>query len=330
MLSMVLRSPACAVKSLILHDIEDVQSPSYEFDLLAALRKCVSIRAVYILGGDWNQSFLEALVKVAHVENPRITTLVIEQVRRGGMFIDALSLSVGRLLMDYFNYSIPGISELSVHGCNMGDSNLDLICSGIAVNSSIKRLTLSLNLIEDAGFCKIFQAFVGNKKSKIEKFDFSYNLILCGREIKKLFLEYAPHDPRYFLVVNLMHNRIYEFYHPVNDLVQRGLRSSTLSLIYTTEDLIALAHPNHHLSSRDAASSEPIAGDATGNHSHHHSLPPPVGTSKLRMLRKLHSASTASNLSYDSSSSVAHSVLSKNSSNQSMASSASSKRPVGF
>lgn len=325
MLSMVLRSPACAVKTLILHDLEDVQNPCFEFDLLGALRKCVSIRAVYILGGDWERTFLEGLVKVAHVENPRITTLVIEQIRRGGMFIDTLAPTVGRLLMDYFNYSIPGIAELTVHGCNMSDSNLELICSGIAVNSSIKSLTLSLNLLEDAGLAKIFRAFVENKKSKIEKLDFSYNLIQCNREIKKLFLEYTPHDPKYFLVVNLMYNRIYEFYHPVNDLVQRGLRASTLSLIYTAEDLIALAHPNHHLSSRDTAPA--ATGDTTATNPA--ASPAAVGTSKLRMLRKLHSTSTASNLSHDSKgSSGSHTVLSKSSSNHSLASSASSKRLV--
>ncbi len=37
MLSMVLRSPACNVKTLVLHDIAEVKNPCYEFDLLAAL-----------------------------------------------------------------------------------------------------------------------------------------------------------------------------------------------------------------------------------------------------------------------------------------------------
>lgn len=305
MLSMVLRSPACNVKTLVLHEIEDVRNPCYEFDLLAALRKCVSLRAIYVLGGDWEESFLQALTKIVHIENPRLTSLAIEQVKRAGMYVDTLAVSAGRMLMDYFNYSIPGVSELCLHGCCLGDANVDLIASGIAVNTSIKNLTLSLNLIEDAGFIRIFKAFVGNKRSKIEKLDFSYNLIQANREVKRLFLEYEPHDLKYFLVVNLMYNRIYEFYHPVNDLVQRGLRASSLSLVYSSEDLIALAHPNHQLSSRDAITTpSPNAADA---------LKPPLGTSKLRMLRKLHSSAASSADSHSSGSSLSRSIVSRSS-----------------
>ena len=226
MLCMVLRSPACAIRTLILHEIDDAKNPCFEFDLLAALRKCSCVRSVYILGGEWNESFIQALVQVVHVDNPRITTLVLEQIRRVGAMAEALANNVGRMLLDYFNYSIPGLSELTLHGCTLGDSNLALITSGIAVNSSIKSLTLSLNLIEDAGFVKIFKALNSNKKSKIEKLDFSYNLLQGNREYKKLLLEYKPHDIKINLLIVLVQNRIYEYYHPVNDLINRGTRAA--------------------------------------------------------------------------------------------------------
>ena len=301
MLSMVLRSPACNVKTLVLHDIAEVKNPCYEFDLLAALRKCVSLRAVYVLGGDWELSFLQSLVQIVHIENPRILCLSIEQIRHAGTFVDAMTPPVGRMLMDYFNYSIPGLCELCLHGCCIGDSNLELIANGIAVNSSITNLTLSLNLIEDAGFIRIFKAFLGNKRSKIEKLDFSYNLIQGTRDVKNLFLEYQPHSPKLFLVVNLMYNRIYDFYHPVNDLAQRGLRASTLSLVYTSEDLIALAHPNHHLSSRDTTIGNPSAEAAATAAAIANA---PIGTSKLRVLRKFSTCSEHSHNTDSRSSTV--------------------------
>ena len=299
MLSMVLRCPACAVRTLVLQEVEETHNPCYEFDLLRALRKCTSLRAVYILGGEWDESFLQALVALVHVENPRITTLVVEQVRRAGAFIDPLALNVGRMLMDYFNYSVPGLAELTLHGCCLGDSNLDLIASGIAVNTSIRALTLSLNLIEDAGFARIFSAFAGNRRSKIERLDFSYNLLQGGRAVKRLFLEYEPHDLKVVLTVYLVYNRIYEFYHPVNDLVQCGRSAPALTLIYTAEDLIALHHPNHQRSSREAPN-HGTGGGGGGGGGAGSVIPAALGTSKLRLLKKFHSASTTSIFSLDS------------------------------
>lgn len=308
MLSMVLRSTACAVRTLVLHYLTDVGNPCYEFDLLNALRKCTSIRAVHVLGGDWEQSFLSALIEIAHVENPRITTLVIEQVPRAPLYAGPLSERAGRMLMDYFNYSIPGISELTLHGCGLNDASLDLISQGIAVNSSIRHLTLSLNMIEDAGFVKIFKAFCCNKKSKIEKLDFSYNLIQSTWEVKRLLLAYAPHSLNVLLTIYFMHNRIYEYYHPVNDFRNRGLSASFMTIIYTEDDLLMMKHPNFLVSARKthatfdpppaldkASTALTVVSDSTkSNRSASRTTTIPssplhaaVGPGKLRLLKKM-------------------------------------------
>ena len=244
MLSLVLRSSACAVRTLVLYKIDQPYHVCYEFDLLAALRKCTSIRSVYIIGGDWTETFINALIHVVHIENPRITTLVLEQLTRSGLYIDNISMKISSLLLDYFNYSLPGINELTLHGCNLTDIQLEYIAQGITVNTSIKSLVLSLNLIEENGFIKIFKAFQSNRKSKIVKLDFSYNLIKSSSEIKKLFLSYVPHDLKAVLIVYLMYNRMHDFYHPVNDIEKRGLTASSMMIMYTAEDLLAFQHPN--------------------------------------------------------------------------------------
>jgi hypothetical protein len=322
MLSMVLRSPACAVRTLVLHNLAEVSNPCYEFDLLGGLRKCTSIRAVHVLGGDWAESFLTSLVEIAHVENPRITALVIEQIPRAGLYAEILSERTGRMLMDYFNYSIPGISELTLHGCCLSDVNLDLICQGIAVNSSIRFLTLSLNMIEDAGFVKIFKAFNGNRKSKIEKLDFCYNLIQSTYEVKRMLLAYVPHHLNALLMIYLMHNRIYEYYHPVNDIRHRGLSASSMTIIYTDDDLLALKHPNFLVSARKthatfdappptrpgAALSLTAGPTRTGGSAktvrstEAETTTTTVKPGKLRLLKKMHATSTSSGLSQDAAS----------------------------
>jgi hypothetical protein len=345
MLCMVLRSPACAVRTLVLHHMPDARNPCFEFDLLAALRKCTSIRSVVILGGDWEGSFLSALVELVQTENPRIVSLVIEQVPRSGLFIDSLSQRVGIMLIDYFNYSIPGISELTLHGCNLGDGSLDLICQGIAVNSSIRFLTLSLNLIEDAGFVRIFKAFNSNRKSKIEKMDFCYNLIQSTREVKRTLLNYVPHSLNVLLVIYLMHNRIYEYYHPVTDIEHRGLTASSMTIIYTDDDLVAMKFPNYLVSARKthatfdpppppkSTGSGKLASSSGSSKSQSKMAPAgpmQAGSAKLRLLKKVHSASTSSamSLSLDGSASQASLTASLGSS-RSLQSSSSAHSGVG-
>jgi hypothetical protein len=340
MLSMVLRSPACAVKTLVLHSIHETDNPCYEFDLLAALRKCSSIRAVHILGGDWGQSFVLALVQVVHVENPRITTLALEHIPRAALFADPLAQRAACLLMDYFNYSIPGICHLNLHGCNLSDTNAALLCDGIAVNSSIRFLTLSLNLIEDSGFVKIFKAFIGNRKSKIEMLDFSYNLIQSTREVKRMLLAYVPHNLNAVLVIYMMFNRIYEYYHPMNDLKNRNQDASAMTIIYTPADLLALRHPHHLISARKArtgaafdppppprvAATHTFSSVASDMHSRELNS---EGSFKLRLLRKMHSASTSSGLSHDGSLSAASSSSNLSRSLTSAHSSACALKPLG-
>jgi hypothetical protein len=345
MLSMVLRSPACAVKTLVLHSIREADNPCYEFDLLAALRKCSSIRAVHVLGGDWGQSFVLALVQVVHVENPRITSLSLEQIPRAAMFTDPLAQRTACLLMDYFNYSIPGISHLNLHGCNLSDANVALLCDGIAVNSSIRFLTLSLNLIEDSGFVKIFKAFIGNRKSKIEMLDFCYNLIQSTSEVKRMLLAYVPHNLNAVLVLYLMFNRIYEYYHPMNDLKNRNPDASAMTIIYTPADLLALRHPHHLISARKARagtafdpptpprpqkiSSTPSGSSGSTTSDMHSRELHSEGSFKLRLLRKMHSASTSSGLSHDGSRSAGSSASNLSRSMTTAGSFAGALKPLG-
>ena len=73
----------------------------------------------------------------------------------------------GRLLMDYFNYSIPGLHTLSLHGCSLRDHQLNNLLSGLRVNTSLTNLTLSCNILTVTGFSDLFAAVQSNKKHKI-------------------------------------------------------------------------------------------------------------------------------------------------------------------
>ena len=240
MLSMVLRSPACAVRQLLLEEVDETCSSNacFEFDLLAALAKCRSVRAVYVFGGSWTPSFLTALVQLVQVDNPRITTLGVEKIERAGMCCDVLSTHAGRLLCDYFNYSAPGLQELTLHGCALRDSQVELLSKGLEVNSSVRTVCLSLNLLSDLGFVLVFGAVCRNRKSRVERLDFNWNLIQCHAEMRNMLRFYKAHRLNIFMELHLMHNRIYDRYHPVQDLNRRG-DAQVLRIFYCPEDVEA-------------------------------------------------------------------------------------------
>jgi hypothetical protein len=95
------------------------------------------------------------LIEISQVHNPRITEVGIENAAGGDMtegakqLAPALASAIGRLLCDYFNYSIPGIRVLSLHRCSIGDGDLYLITQGLAVNSSLLSISLSMNMVTD-------------------------------------------------------------------------------------------------------------------------------------------------------------------------------------
>ncbi|KAJ1412000.1 hypothetical protein B484DRAFT_179169 [Ochromonadaceae sp. CCMP2298] len=144
---------------------------------------------------------------------------------------------------------------MSLHGCSLTNADIELVAEGLAVNSSLQRLTLSLNLIDDVGFLALFRALSGNKKSQLVGLDCSYNLLQGGQAAKVAFLQYEAPHPHTQLVVNLMFNRILEYYHPAIHLSTIG-DVTPLALLYTSEDLVALHYANHKLSDRQTHEQE--------------------------------------------------------------------------
>lgn len=207
MLSNVLKHRFCNVRRLFLHQVRDEDNPSYEFDLLPSIGKCRTLRSVHILGGKQTGNFLGGILRQVQVDNPSIREVCIENVLTGRATADLVAENAGRLLCDYFNYTLPGIFTLSLHGCNIRDSDLDLLTTGLNVNSSIRNLILSLNLITDEGFMKVFDAVAKNKKSVLNIMDFGYNLIICRNPMRQLVNSYISNSTE-TLHVSLLHNHL--------------------------------------------------------------------------------------------------------------------------
>jgi len=194
MLSTVLRHPLCKIQKLIFHRVIDaVNNGSFEFDILPAVCKCNSLRAVLILDTHFSDSFLFNLIREVQVENPRIVDVFIENVANKYACRDypaRLSERCGQLLLDYFNYSVPGLVLLSLHGCALRDSDVSIIAQGVAVNSSLRELILSLNLITDEGLVELLQAVSHNKKGVLSTLDLSDNVIACKRRVRVFMDKY--------------------------------------------------------------------------------------------------------------------------------------------
>jgi hypothetical protein len=103
------------------------------------------------------------------------------------VYSEALCVSSGLLLSDYFNYAVPGITCVTLHKCSLRDADLELLVQGLQINTSLRKLVLSYNLVEDGGFCTIFQAILCNtQKSAMQVLDFSGNLIRCKSGMRSL------------------------------------------------------------------------------------------------------------------------------------------------
>jgi hypothetical protein len=198
MLSAVMKNKFCCLSRLILHNIDAVapsngSQVSFEFDLLPAISRCRTLRSVSLLKGRFTESFLTGLCKEIQVENPRIQELFIESLYKptSDMKLSLLT-ACNRLLSDYFNYSIPGLALLSLHGLALRDEDLDCLLLGIEVNSSLQILQLSNNLLENNGFLKVFSALKSNKKSNITTLDFTWNLISCNKVVREALDSYRP------------------------------------------------------------------------------------------------------------------------------------------
>jgi hypothetical protein len=218
MLGAALRHPMCRTRRLIFHSVKGT-SPNYEFDMISSIRQCRSLRMVCLFGGMWSVGFIEKLFKEVQSENPMIQNVYVEGVsgvKKGE--VGRLTLSVSNLLMDFFNYSVPGIQFVSLHGLGLLSQDMKHLAKGLAVNTSIQSMCLSLNMIEEDGFVDLFTAIADNKRSSVVSVDLSWNLISMGDEITHMFDSFSgPNLPGRCLTIDLTHNRILSEYRPIRE-----------------------------------------------------------------------------------------------------------------
>ncbi|CAE7366474.1 unnamed protein product, partial [Symbiodinium microadriaticum] len=218
MLGAVLRHPMCRTRRLVFHSVKGT-SPNYEFDMIPSIRQCRSLRTVCILGGTWSVNFITALYKEVQTQNPMIQNVHVEGIS-GVKKIDepVLLASVCNLLLDFFNYSVPGIQYLSLHGLGLLSQDMRQLAEGLGVNTSLQAIVLSLNMIEEDGFIELFTAIASNKRTALVTVDMSWNLVSMGDEVIHMFDNFSgPNLPGRCLHVNLCHNRIKTVYTPIRE-----------------------------------------------------------------------------------------------------------------
>jgi hypothetical protein len=259
----VLKHSSCAVQVLILANVSDGTDTSYEFDLLPAIAGCRSLRCVALLGGYFRRSFLCGMLSDIQTENPRIKEVYIEDVAECNFSSESVSLlanSGGRLLCDYFNYSLPGLHTLCLHSCCLKDADLELLLQGVEVNSSIKSLFLSKNMITDVGCVSLLASIAGNRKSNMNLLDLSYNLVALRSAATDALHRYVHPQPAHTLQLYLAHNfvlRKHDFKHAYKKLEVRvhlgiGGRTSRKILVQSSGYVVAHAerlldhHHRHH------------------------------------------------------------------------------------
>lgn len=179
LLCTVLRHPLCKTQRLVFDGVDGCHS-TFDFDLIQAIAKSVSLRSVIIIGGTWNPGFFVSLYDAVQKVNPRIVEVLTEDQQLSRMApseLFDLSASAGKLVADFFNYSIPGLRTISLHGIGLTDTHLRDLIAGLSVNSSITTIILSNNMIEDPGFCGILKALSSNRRSLVSTIDLSWNLI---------------------------------------------------------------------------------------------------------------------------------------------------------
>ena len=179
LLCSVLRHPLCRIMRVIFQNIDGRHS-TFEFDLVQAVGKCISLRSLVIIGGIWRSQFLCGALESIQKLNPRVNEVVIEDLRHcifTPSELSSIGISGGKLVGDFFNYSVPGIRTLSLHGIGLRDAHISELASGLSVNSSLSTLILSSNVMEDFGLTTIINAISNNRRCVITVIDFSWNLV---------------------------------------------------------------------------------------------------------------------------------------------------------
>ncbi len=143
----------------------------------------------------------------------------------------ALVGGISRLIKDYFNYSLPGIRVVSLHGSSIRDADMEALCEGISVNTSLKSISLSLNILTDLGFLQLMNTIQKNKKTCIEHIDVSNNLIALGQDVRTLLDHWQPPNAKISstLHLNLIGNSLVRDY-PEPSRARRH-KSKTLSIM---------------------------------------------------------------------------------------------------
>lgn len=244
----VMKHRLCYLQRLVLHDIRNGGHPSFEEDLAPAIGKCKSLRCVAIVGGEWTPSFVEAICGQAQTDNPRISELYLENIRYVSpvgnnsnnthdqtlpsaaekydvvrqkkttaiAYSASLVVGVSRLLMDYFNYSVPGIVVLSLHDSSLRSKDIESMAEGIRVNYSLQTLVLSANLIDECGLIVLLNAIVENRKTVMTQLDMSLNLIAMSNELRSAIDRFhiSFSQKKTFFDLNLSSNPVFRCYFP--------------------------------------------------------------------------------------------------------------------
>jgi hypothetical protein len=222
MLASLLRHNSCKIKTLIFQDIPDGSAIGLEEHILPALYKCASIKRVCVLGGNkYPPGVFQMLFRLVQVDNPRVVHVHVEKVNYQENEEHSMKKYASRLcdhasvlLMDYFNYCLPGLTSLSLHGCYLRDEDCNILLDGLAVNSSLRRLSLSMNILTDASLVALLEAVTSNpdRPSRLEHIELGYNLVACGRQatdvIEDLTRSYVPAEEDRLLYVHLEGNPI--------------------------------------------------------------------------------------------------------------------------
>ncbi len=175
----LLRHPLCRIGRLLFQNV-DGRHTTYEFDLVQTIGKCISLRSVVVIGGQWSAQFLNGLLEAVQKSNPRVTEVIIEDMKYSVFTpaeLSSVGISGGKLVGDFFNYSVPGLKTLSLHGLGLRDEHMSAMISGLGVNSSVQTLVLSANLLEDDSLASILRAISANRRSVLSVLDFSWNLV---------------------------------------------------------------------------------------------------------------------------------------------------------
>lgn len=85
--------------------------------------------------------------------------------------------AVGRLAGDFFNYSLPGLREICLHGCRLAVDDIKALLESLVMNTSVTTLDLSLNLLGDDALLPLLHLVRTRPKSQLRYIGFSWNQV---------------------------------------------------------------------------------------------------------------------------------------------------------